>query len=138
MYQPLLHRSLPPTYRTVHRLYPSAAATPEEIEVADGITLVIGDISDDPAEIIEETQPLADYLAEELRDEGVAAVEVRVANSMEEMGQLLQNGDIDLYFAEAHGGKLWLQSAVGVGSVFRVLLPVTAREEIKKEESIDG
>jgi phosphonate transport system substrate-binding protein len=60
--------------------------------------LVLGDISDDPAEVIEGAQPVADYLAEQLKDYGITSGQVRVASSAEEMARLLRSGEVDLYF----------------------------------------
>jgi phosphonate transport system substrate-binding protein len=72
--------------------------TVEETESPPELVIVIGDITDDPAEVIEGAQPLADYLAEKLSDYGVTAGKVRVVSSMEEMAQLLKNGEVDIYF----------------------------------------
>jgi phosphonate transport system substrate-binding protein len=69
-------------------------------------TIVLGDISDDPAEVIEGTQPLADYLASQLSDYGVTEGQVRVASSTDEMAKLLANGDVDLYFDSTYPATL--------------------------------
>ena len=47
----------------------SGSVPPVETEISadvseEGRAIVLGDISDDPAEVIDGTQPLADYLAE--------------------------------------------------------------------------
>lgn len=68
--------------------------------------IVIGDISDDPAEVIEGTQPLADYLAANLRDYGITEGQVRIATSTEEMAQLLEKGEVDLYFDSTYPATL--------------------------------
>ena len=60
--------------------------------------IVLGDISDDPAEVIEGTQPLADYLASQLGDYGITEGQVRIASSTDEMAKLLAGGEVDLYF----------------------------------------
>lgn len=69
---------------------------PEPTEITRAI--VLGDISDDPAEVIEGTQPLADYLASQLGDYGITEGQVRVASSTDEMAALLKSGEVDLYF----------------------------------------
>ncbi|MBN1121051.1 MAG: phosphate/phosphite/phosphonate ABC transporter substrate-binding protein [Anaerolineae bacterium] len=66
-------------------------------EAPEGRALVFGDISDDPGEVIEGTQPLADYLAEHLNDYGISEGQVRVATSADEMTEMLKNGEVDLY-----------------------------------------
>ncbi len=70
------------------------AATP----VVDGQTLVLGDISDEAAETIRGTQPLADYLATHLADEGITRGEVKIAPDLETMIQWIEAGEVDLYF----------------------------------------
>src|SRR5215204_3258131 len=52
--------------------------SPEPVETR---AIVLGDISDDPAEVIDGTQPLADYLASQLTDYGITEGQVRVASS---------------------------------------------------------
>jgi phosphonate transport system substrate-binding protein len=63
----------------------------------DGV-IVLGDISDDPANVIEEMQPLADYLAANLGDYGIMQGDIVVVGSTEEMAEKLASGEIDLYF----------------------------------------
>ena len=68
--------------------------------------IVLGDISDDPAEVIEGAQPVADYLAEQLKDYGITSGQVRVAASIEEMTELLRSGEVDLYFDSTYPATL--------------------------------
>lgn len=68
--------------------------------------IVLGDISDDPAEVIEGAQPVADYLAEQLKDYGITSGQVRVASSIEEMTELLRSGEVDLYFDSTYPATL--------------------------------
>lgn len=68
--------------------------------------IVLGDISDDPAEVIEGTQPLADYLASQLGDYGITEGQVRIAASTDEMAKLLKNGEVDLYFDSTYPATL--------------------------------
>jgi phosphonate transport system substrate-binding protein len=81
-------------------------------------TIVLGDISDDPAEVIEGSQPLADYLASQLADYGITGGEVKVVRSTDEMIEMLAAGEIDLYFdsvypativSDASGGEMVLR-----------------------------
>ena len=60
--------------------------------------IVLGDISDDPAEVIDGTQPLAIYLADQLGKFGITTGRVRIAKSIDEMAELMKNGEVDLYF----------------------------------------
>ena len=96
----------------------SATTEPAENPPAEQLAIVLGDISDDPAEVIEGTQPLADYLASQLADFGITEGQVRIVSSADEMAQLLASGEIDLYFdsvypatlvSDASGGKIILR-----------------------------
>jgi phosphonate transport system substrate-binding protein len=69
-------------------------------------TIVLGDISDDPGEVIEGTQPLADYLAARLGDFGIVKGEVKIASTAAEMTQLLVDGKVDVYFDSVYPATL--------------------------------
>jgi phosphonate transport system substrate-binding protein len=80
-----------------------STASPEPVETR---AIVLGDISDDPAEVIDGTQPLADYLASQLADYGITEGQVRVATSTDEMASLLASGEVDLYFDSTYPATL--------------------------------
>src|SRR3972149_1107605 len=61
-------------------------------------TLILADISTDPAKSIKRFQPLADYLAERLGEQGIEAGEVKVAPDLETMVEWIAAGEVDLYF----------------------------------------
>ncbi len=61
-------------------------------------SIVLGDISDDPAEVIEGTQPLANFLVSHLSDFGITEGHVKIAASVDEMSRLMATGQVDLYF----------------------------------------
>ncbi len=80
--------------------------------------IVLGDISDDPAEVIEGTQPLANYLASQLADVGITVGEVKIAQNADQMIEMIANGEVDLYFdsvypatlvSDASGGQVILR-----------------------------
>ena len=84
-------------------------ATPTTIPTSEPVetrAIVFGDISDDPAEVIDGTQPLADYLAGELSEFGITEGQVKVASSTDEMAELLANGEVDLYFDSTYPATL--------------------------------
>lgn len=87
-------------------------------EVEEGLTIVLGDISDDPAEVIEGTQPLADYLAEGLADYGYTQGHVKIASSAEEMSDFLLNGEVDIYFDSVYPATL-ISDATGAQPFLR-------------------
>lgn len=66
--------------------------------VAAGGVIILGDISDEPAETIEGTQPVANYLAARLADRGISRGEVKIAPDLETMIEWMENGEVDLYF----------------------------------------
>ena len=68
---------------------------PAETKPADGDgVIVLGDISDDPTEVIEGSQPLASYLAGKLADYGISKGQVKIAPSMDAMVEMLKNIDL--------------------------------------------
>lgn len=78
----------------------------EENAPGEGRAIVFGDISDDPAEVIDGTQPMADYLAEHLREYGITSGQVRVVSTIDQMTELLKNGQVDLYFDSTYPATL--------------------------------
>jgi len=81
-------------------------------------TIVLGDISDDPGEVIEGAQSLADYLANHLEDYGISEGRVRVAASTDEMIELLEAGEVDLYFDSVYPATL-ISDASGAEPILR-------------------
>ncbi len=94
---------------------PTEAAIPSPVQAR---AIVLGDISDDPAEVIEGTQPLADYLASQLSEFGITEGQVRIASSIDEMAQLLANGDVDLYFDSTYPAT-WISDKAGAKVILR-------------------
>lgn len=90
---------------------------PDASAIEDRV-IVLGDISDDPGEVIEGTQPLADYLAAQLGDFGITAGHVKVAASADEMAQLLENGEVDVYFDSVYPATL-VSDASGAQPILR-------------------
>lgn len=60
-------------------------------------TLVLGDISDDPAEKIKKFQPLADYLAANLGEYGIGSVEIKIAPDLDTMVEWMESGEVDIF-----------------------------------------
>lgn len=76
-------------------------ATPEPSIESPGITLTIGDISDEPKKKIDRFQPLADFMAANLTEFGFGSGRVVIASSVEEMIEFVEDGQVDVYFDSA-------------------------------------
>ena len=77
---------------------PTAVPATGETLSADQI-IVLGDVDpDEPSKKIKRFQPLADYLARHLIEYGIEDGQVVVARDIEEMGRLLKDGSVDIYF----------------------------------------
>ena len=64
--------------------------------------ITLGDIDpDDPVSKIERFTPLANYLAEHLKEYGIETGRVVIARDMDEMGALMKAGTVDVYFDSA-------------------------------------
>lgn len=70
---------------------PTPAASPTSV-------IVLADISDEPTKKITKFQPIANYIAERLAENGAGIGEVRIAPDMETMAKWLASGEVDLYF----------------------------------------
>jgi phosphonate transport system substrate-binding protein len=70
-----------------------------EKTVVDNVdkTITIGDISDERIETQQKLQPIADYLAANLKDVGISQGQVKVVSELETMPQFISSGEIDLY-----------------------------------------
>ncbi|SDQ69612.1 phosphate/phosphite/phosphonate ABC transporter substrate-binding protein [Quadrisphaera sp. DSM 44207] len=84
---------------------PAASAAAPAAPAHDGprTTLVLGSVSDDPAEEAAVFQPFADHLAAALAPSGITAGRVEVAATTQEMAELLRTGRVDLYVDSMHG-----------------------------------
>jgi phosphonate transport system substrate-binding protein len=85
---------------------PQLATQESDASAVEDQAIVFGDISDDPGEVIEGTQPLADYVAARLDDFGITEGQVKVVATADEMAQLLENGEVDLYFDSIYPATL--------------------------------
>lgn len=72
--------------------------TPEATIVSPGVSITIGDISDEPKKKIDRFQPLADYLAANLSDFGIGSGRVLIASSVDDMIDMVEHGEVDIYF----------------------------------------
>lgn len=96
----------------------STATEAPATEAPESRPIILGDISDDPAEVIDGTQPLADYLAANLKEYGITEGQVRIATSTEELAQMLAKGEVDLYFDSTYPATL-ISDQVGAKIIVR-------------------
>lgn len=94
---------------------PTPTATPEPPTPTDALegVITIADIGDDPSDVIEAFQPLADYLAANLGEFGIGVGEVRVAPDIDTMTELVESGDIDIYFDSPYPALLVSEGSGG-------------------------
>lgn len=84
----------------------STSAEPTATPVASGKSIVIGDVTNQPAKKITRYQPLADYLAANLAQQGIGVGEVKVAPDVQTMGEFLKAGEVDIYFDSPYPAML--------------------------------
>lgn len=73
-------------------------ATPN-VPIPRSEVLVLGDIdADDPGKKIKRFQPLADYLAAAMENQGIREGRVVIARGISEMGRMMLDGQVDVYF----------------------------------------
>ena len=64
-----------------------------------GQAITLGDVEpEEPAKKLKRFQPLADYLADNLREYGIEEGNVVLARDIEEMAGFLRDGTVDVYF----------------------------------------
>ncbi|MCP4359004.1 MAG: phosphate/phosphite/phosphonate ABC transporter substrate-binding protein [Chloroflexi bacterium] len=122
-------------------------ATETSAEEGQGGVLVVGDISDEVAETIKGTQPLADYLATRLSAYGIDQAEVKIAPNLDTMIQMIENGEVDLYFdspypilviSKATGAEPILRRLKYGVSEYHSLFFVQADSELESLEDLKG
>jgi phosphonate transport system substrate-binding protein len=120
---------------------------PSPTAQAEGKTLVIADISSDPTDVFPVFQPLADYLAANLAELGVAAVEIKVAPDIATMADWMKNGEVDLYFDSLYpamlvidesGAKPILRRWRGGTGEYHTVFYTTADSEVQSLEDLKG
>lgn len=73
------------------------AASPNENQAATLPSLTVGSISNTPKEEIREFQPFIDHLVASLTHSNIKVGRVMIANSLQEMSELINQGLVDLY-----------------------------------------
>ena len=97
------------------------AETPVPTEAEEpclGPALTIGDISDDPDEVISSMLPFANYLAEHLAAFGYACGKVIVPDTVDEIVELINNEEVDIYLDSMYPATL-VSNATGARPILR-------------------
>ncbi len=79
-------------------LQPTSVSNVIPLDLGPEQIVSIGVISDDPAGTIAEFQPMADYLAQHLADQGIVRGRVIVAADSESVVSAMRSGEMDLFF----------------------------------------
>ncbi len=111
------------------------------------ISVILGEISDDPTEVFESFQPLADYLTQQLNGDEKARGKVEVAPNMETMAKWLKSGKVELYFdspypaflvSEKSGAQVILSRWKGGVSSYHSVIITLRDQGIKKVSDLRG
>ena len=73
--------------------------------------IILGEISDDPTEVVENFQPLADYLTKKLNNSPEGTGKVKVAPNMKTMAEWLKSGTVEVYFDSPYPAFLVSQAS---------------------------
>ncbi len=110
-------------------------------------TIVIGDVTNQPAKKITRYQPLADYLAARLPQFGIGVGEVKVAPDVGTMAEFLKSGQVDLYFDSPYpamiatnksGAKPILRRWKGGDATYHTIVFALKDTGIERPEDLQG
>ncbi len=110
-------------------------------------SVILGEISDDPTEVFENFQPLADYLTQQLNGDENVAGKVEVAPDIKTMVKWLKSGKVDLYFdspypaflvSEASGAAVILSRWKGGVSSYNSVIITLRNQGIKEINDLRG
>ncbi|MDJ0732203.1 MAG: phosphate/phosphite/phosphonate ABC transporter substrate-binding protein [Crocosphaera sp.] len=109
--------------------------------------VILGEISDDPTEVFESFQPLADYLTQQLNGDEKITGKVKVAPNMKTMAKWLKSGKVELYFdspypaflvSEASGAQVILSRWKGGVSSYKSVIITLPNQGIKQINNLRG
>ena len=82
---------------------PAPTSTPTEVAITAASQIItLGDIDpDEPTKKVKRFRPLADYLADNLKEFGITEGSVLIAGDIEQMASYFKNAKVDVYFDSA-------------------------------------
>ncbi|WP_198648480.1 phosphate/phosphite/phosphonate ABC transporter substrate-binding protein [Cyanothece sp. BG0011] len=110
-------------------------------------SVILGEVSDDPTEVFESFQPLADYLTYQLNGDEKKIGKVEVAPDMKTMAKWLKSGKVELYFdspypaflvSEASGSQVILSRWKGGVSSYESVLISLRDQGVKQIHELQG
>ncbi len=115
--------------------------------LAGADTLTLGSVSDNVKKHLARFEPLAAYLADELADDGITSVEVRVLTSSSDMTRALADQEVDLFFdsplvatsvADQAGGYPFLRRWKDGVATYHSLIIVPSGSDIETLDDLVG
>jgi phosphonate transport system substrate-binding protein len=110
-------------------------------------SIIIADVSNNPAKKLKRYQPMADYLAAQLREFGIGRGEVKIASDLDQIVQWLKNDKIDIYFDSLYpammvtnrvGGKIILRRWKRGGGDYNTIIFAMKSSGLKNLEQLKG
>ncbi len=80
-------------------------------DTSTGDAIVLTDVSFDPDSLIPETQPVADYLADNLKKAGITKGEVQIAPDVDTVAEWMASGEVNVYFDSVFPAMLVMEKA---------------------------
>ncbi|MEA5467047.1 phosphate/phosphite/phosphonate ABC transporter substrate-binding protein [Leptothoe sp. PORK10 BA2] len=85
---------------------------------SDGAAIILTDVDFDPESLIPETQPVADYLASNLKKSGITRGEVKIAPDVDTVAEWMTSGEVNLYFDSVFPAMLVMEKS-GATAILR-------------------
>ncbi|MEM9482652.1 MAG: phosphate/phosphite/phosphonate ABC transporter substrate-binding protein [Cyanobacteria bacterium P01_F01_bin.116] len=80
-------------------------------DAATGDAIILTDVSFDPDSLIPETQPVADYLANNLKKAGITQGEVKITPDVDTVAEWMALGEVNIYFDSVFPAMLVMEKA---------------------------
>ncbi|MGD1855974.1 MAG: phosphate/phosphite/phosphonate ABC transporter substrate-binding protein [Leptolyngbyaceae cyanobacterium] len=113
IYCSVRHKLLPVILLTSHIFWLGScgASQPISNDPSGGSAIILTDVDFDPESLIPETQPVADYLAANLKKSGITKGEVKIAPDVNTVAEWMTSGDVNLYFDSVFPAMLVMEKS---------------------------